>query len=99
MYARNHVNVHKPFNLDGTELELVSKYKYLGFIFNANRDMREGINVVSKAAGQSLSCIISKFASFRDAGFQTYIKLYESCVVLIMDYFFRYMGLFKRSCD
>ena len=32
-------------------------------------DMREGINVLSEAAGRSLSCIIAKFASFRDAGF------------------------------
>ena len=49
--------------------------------------MREGINVLSEAAGRSLSGIIAKLASFRDAGFQTYTKPYESCVVLIMDYF------------
>ena len=66
------------FNLDGTELELVSKYKYLGFFFNEHMDMREGIIVLSEATGQSLSGIIAKFASFRDAGFQTYTKLYES---------------------
>ena len=47
------------FNLDGTELELVSKYKYLGFFFNWHMDMREGINVSSEAAGQSLSGIIA----------------------------------------
>ena len=32
-------------------------------------DMREGINVLSEAAERSLSGIIAKFASFRDAGF------------------------------
>ena len=83
------------FNLDGNELELVSKYKYLGFFFNEHMDMREGINVLSKAAGRSLSGIIAKFASFRDAGFQTYTKLYESCVVPIMDYFSGIWGFLK----
>ena len=49
--------------------------------------MREGIHVLCEAAGRSLSGIIAKFASFRDAGFQTYTQLHESCVVPIMDYF------------
>ena len=35
----------------------------------------------------SLSGIIAKFAPFRDTGFQIYTKLYESCVMPIMDYF------------
>ena len=75
------------FNLDGTEMELVSKYKYWGFFFNEHMDMREGINILSEAAGQSLSGIIAKFASLRDAGFQTYTKLYERSAVPVMDYF------------
>ena len=75
------------FNLDVSELELVSKCKYLGFFFNEHMDMKEGINVLSEAAGRSLSGIIAKFASFRDAGFQTYTKIYESCIVPIMGYF------------
>ena len=83
------------FNLDGSELELVSKYKYLGFFFNEHMDMKEGINVLSEAAGRSLSGIIAKFASFRDAGFQTYTKLCESCVVPIMDYFSGIRGFLK----
>ena len=62
------------FNLDGTESELVSKYKYLGFFFIEYMDIKEGINVLSEAAGRSLSGIIAKFASFPDAGFQTYTK-------------------------
>ena len=96
MYAGNHVNLHKPFlNLDDTELELVSKYKYLGFFFNEHMDMKKGINVLSEAAGRSLSGIIAKFASFRDAGFQTYTKLYERCVVPIMDYFTGIWGFLK----
>ena len=83
MYAGNHENLHKPFFLDGTELE--SKYKYLGFFFNEHMNMREIIrpNVLSKVAGWSLSGIVAKFASFRDAGFQTYRQLYESCAVPI----------------
>ena len=55
--------------------------------------MKEGINVLSEAAGRR--GIIAKFASFRDAGFQTYTKLYESCVVPIMDYFSGIWGFLK----
>ena len=83
------------FYLDGTELELVSKYKYLGFFFKEHIDMKEGINVLSEADGRSISDLIAKFASFRDAGFQTYTKLYESCVVPIMDYFSGIWGFIK----
>ena len=83
------------FYLDGSELELVSKYKYLGFFFNEHMDMKEGINVLSVAAGRSLSGIIAKFALFRDAGIPTYTKLYESCVVPIIDYFSGIWGFLK----
>ena len=58
--------------------------------------MKEGINVLSEAAGRSLSGISAKFASFRDAGFQTYTKIYESCIVPIMGYFQVY-GAFLNS--
>ena len=50
------------FNLNGTELELVSKYIYLSFFFNEHMDIKEGINVFSQAAGRSLSGVIAKFA-------------------------------------
>ena len=40
MYAGNHVNLQSIFNLDGTELELESKYKCLGFFFNEHMDMK-----------------------------------------------------------
>ena len=73
----------------------MSKYKYLGFFFNEHMDMREGINVLSEAAGRSFSGIIAKFVSFRDAVFQTYTKLYKSCVVPIMGYFSGIWGFLK----
>ena len=69
-------STHAFLNLDGTELKLVSKYNYLGFFLNEHMDMREGINVLSEAAGRSLIWIIAKSASSRDAGLQTYTKLY-----------------------
>ena len=59
--------------------------------------MKEGLNVLSEAAGRSLSGIIAKIASFRDAGFQIYTKLYESCVEPIMDYFSCIWGFLKYT--
>ena len=79
--------IQSAFKMDDIELEVVSNYKYLVFLFNEYMDMRDGIRLLSEAAGRSLSGIIAKFTVFRDAGFQTFTKLYNSCVVPISDYF------------
>ena len=41
--------------------------------------------------------MISKFKSLRDAGFYTYTKLFDSCVVPISDYFSGIWGFTKNS--
>ena len=60
-------------------------------------DLNKCKNILSDAAGRSLGAVISKFKSLRDAGFYTYTKLFDSCVVPISDYFSRIWGLTKKS--
>ena len=51
------------------------------------------------AAGRSLGAVISTFKSLGDAGFYTYTKLFDSCVVPISDYFSGIWGFTKKLCD
>ena len=80
------------FILEGNILELVPKYKYLGFYFDEHLDFQEGINTLSEAAGRALGSVISKFKSLKNVGFKTYTKLYDSGVVPISDYFSELWG-------
>ena len=75
------------FVLGNELLNVVNDYKYLGFYFDEFMDLNKGINILSDAAGRSLGAVVSKFKSLRDAGFYTYTKLCDSCVVPIIDYF------------
>ena len=62
-------------------------YKYLGLYFDESMDFKYGINVLSEAAGRSLSVMIAKMHLLRNSGFQTSTKMYHSGVVPIRDYF------------
>ena len=50
-------------------------------------DFKYSINVLSEAAGRSLGAMIAKMHLLRNSGFQTFTKMYHSCVVPISDYF------------
>ena len=77
------------------KLDIVSEYKYLGFIFNENMDLKISINDLSSRAGRSLGSCISRFKSMKDVGFKTYTQLYNSMVVPISDYFAGIWGIRK----
>ena len=85
------------FVLGNEQLKIVEDYKYLGFYFNEFMDLNKGINILSDAAGRSLGAVISTFKSLRDAGFYTYTKLFDSCVVPINDYFSGIWGFTKNA--
>ena len=68
-------------------LDMVTVYKYLGLHFDEFMALRYGTNVLSEAAGRSLIAIIANMHLLRNSGFQTFTKMYHSCVVPISDYF------------
>ena len=91
------VRTEKDFILGNELLNAVNDYKYIGFYFDKFMDLNKGINILSDAAGRRLGAVISKFISLRDAGFYTYTKLFDSCVVPIRDYFSEFWGFTKNS--
>ena len=49
-------------------------------------DFSSSTHILAEAAGRALGGIIGKFRRFKNIGFATYSKLYETCVVPIADY-------------
>ena len=41
---------------------------------------------LAESGGRALSAIISKFKQFKDIGYDTYSKMYDSCVTPVVDY-------------
>ena len=66
------------FKLDG-QLELVESYKY-------HLDLNEGTNILNGAASRALGGIISKTRSNYDLSYGVFTKLFQTCVVPILDY-------------
>ena len=76
------------FKMGNINLDMVTVYKYSGLYFDEFMDFKYGINVLSEAAGRSLSAMIAKMQLLiRNSGFQTFTKMYHSCVAPISDYF------------
>ncbi len=74
------------FNLGGSQLEIVPKYKYLGLIFDYELNFTSTAGVLADSAGRALGAICSKFRSIKGLGYETYTKMYHTGVVPIMDY-------------
>jgi len=67
-------------------LEIVDKYKYLGTLLNEHLNFNITADVLASAGGRALGAVISKFSKFRNVGFTTFSKLFESSVLPIMEY-------------
>ena len=67
-------------------LRTVSKYKYLGIIFDEYLKFDECVKTISISGGRALGGIISKFKSFKNVGYNTFSKLYVAGVVPVLEY-------------
>ena len=69
-------------------IEIVSKFKYLGVIFDEFLNFKECANVLADSTGRALSAVISKCFPFKYAlvGWNSFTKLYDSTVYSIMNY-------------
>ncbi len=74
------------FNLDGNNIEIVDKYKYLGIYFDEFLDFKCTASMFAGTGGRAQGSIICKIKSLKNVGFETYTKLYHSRVVPVMDY-------------
>lgn len=67
-------------------LENVSEYKYLGVYFNEHLDFNTNATTLCQASGRALGGIVSKYKQTNFMGYSTYTKLYENCVIPVMNY-------------
>jgi hypothetical protein len=74
------------FRIGDNELETVEAYKYLGVIFHEKHDFSNNCDALAKGAGRALGSIINKIHNYKEFGFKSFEKLYNSCVIPILDY-------------
>ena len=74
------------FGIANKPLENVSEYKYLGVYFNEHLDFNTNATTLCQASGRALGGIVSKYKQTNFMGYSTYTKLYENCVIPVMNY-------------
>lgn len=86
-FRRNRTNrTNFTFKIGDNILEIKDHYKYLGVTFQEYNNFYTNCEALSKGAGRALGAIINKIHSLKDFGFRAYEKLFQSCVIPIMDY-------------
>ena len=83
---KNKTRTSSVFNLDGTCLAIVEKYKYLGIVLDEFIDFNVSTSCLAAAGGRALGAINSKFKCIKNMGVNTYSKLFESCVMPVLHY-------------
>ena len=80
-YYRGNTDLH--LNIDGTELECVREFKYLGFILDSKLTFNEHINHILSKAKQRIGCLwrVRKYIKQ-----DTALQLYKSLVLPYYDY-------------
>lgn len=74
------------FRVGTNVLETVDKYKYLGVTLHEKNDFTHNAEALAKGAGRALGGIINKIHTLKEFGFNSYEKLYTSCIIPILDY-------------
>ena len=75
-----------PFKCGKDELEVVTKYKYLGLWFTEHLDFKYMAEQVAGSAHRALGLLICKSKCVGGFPFKCYTKLYQSLVQSIIDY-------------
>ena len=74
------------FHIGNQMVDYTNVYRYLGIHMHENLDFSETAEVLSQAGGRALGAMISKIHGFKDVGYNTYTKMFNSCVVPVTDY-------------
>ena len=74
------------FRVGDNILEFTERYKYLGVIFTEKNDFALNTENLARGAGRALGSVISKLQTLKEFGIKTYEKLFNSCIVPILDY-------------
>ncbi len=87
------------FKWGDNQIGQVNDYKYLGVIIDEYLDFDLHCDAISNSAGRALGRIVSKFSYFRNVGFKTFNKLFESNVESIMSYGISALGSKEYSFE
>jgi hypothetical protein len=74
------------FHVNGTTLEIVQSYKYLGVLLDEYLTFENTMESLGTGGGRALGAIIAKFKALKNMGFNTYSKLFNNCVLPILTY-------------
>ena len=88
------------FRINNKSIEIVSIYKYLGFYLHEFMNYNKHAEKMADSGSRALGSIIGKFKTFKNVTFDSFTKLYESCVTSILDYASEVWGCCKApSCN
>ena len=74
------------FMYGSSKIEMVDTYKYLGVVLSDHLKHSVIAEVLASAGGRALGAVITKFRNFRNIGFSTFTKMYDTSVVPVMNY-------------
>ena len=88
MHFRNRRKNKTSFNfkIGGSKIELVDQNQYLGIIFDEYLTLEKCGKALSEFGGRALGFVISKFKQFKNVGYNTFTKLYDTGVNSIISY-------------
>ena len=68
------------------QIDIVKGYKYLGVYLDEHLNFNVHCENIYKSAGRALGKILSKFSYFKNVGYKTFRKIFESNVESILSY-------------
>ncbi len=68
------------------QVDIVDGYRYLGVYLDEHLNFDKHCENIYKSAGRALGKILSKFAYFRNIGYKTFNKIFESNVESVLSY-------------
>ena len=74
------------FHIGNQPVDYATVYRYLGIHMHENLDFTETAEILSQAGSRALGAMISKIHTYKDVGYNTYSKLFNSCVAPVIDY-------------
>ena len=87
------------FMYNKIEIEVVSCYKYLAVIVDEYLDFKDCTKTLADSSGRALCAMLSKVKHMKNIGYKSYTKLYNTCVVPVMDYGSEFWGYKFPCCE
>ncbi len=86
------------FKIANQKLDIVDQYKYLGVLLNEYLDFSHTASLLSASASRALGAIIGKTKKLREVGFNTFSKMFDTCVNTILNYSSEIWGFKDYKC-